>query len=293
MRLLIACPKCNRQYEAKQKRLGSRFRCHCGEVLTLRPPEGHDARVVNCSSCGAPQEEGRTSCNFCGTDFTLHERDLNTICPKCMARISDRARFCHRCGTRVAPESLAGEETKLVCPACGGSHYLSGRQVADLPVLECGRCAGLWLGNDAFQQATEKASANALDVDVHFTPRQAAAGDPELSAKDTRYRKCPTCGNIMYRRNYARRSGVILDICREHGAWFDADELPRIINWIRAGGLARSKRELANDETHQERLQKVERATQRSTAWMHEDRHASQFGLAEVLVETVFRFFGP
>lgn len=286
MRLLIACPECGRQYDASRKQPGSRFRCYCGAIVTVTPPKGHDARVIHCSACGAPREEGSRQCAFCGADFTLHERDLDTVCPKCMARISDRARFCHHCGTRVAPESVAGDETRLACPACGESHYLSGRRVADMPVLECGCCAGLWLGNETFKQVTEKAAAHAVDADAHFTPRQASRGDPELAGPESaRYRKCPRCGQLMTRRNYARRSGVILDMCRDHGVWFDADELPRIIHWVRAGGLARAERERTEETDREKRLTKAAQATQRETAWMHREAYSRQFGLAEALAE--------
>lgn len=292
MRLLIACPKCGRQYDATGKKPGRRFRCHCGAVVTIRPPRGHEARVVNCSSCGAPQEEGATCCNFCGADFTLHERDLNTVCPKCLARISDRAKFCHHCGTRVAAESVAGEETRLPCPACGEPHFLGGRRVAEISVLECGCCAGLWLGNDAFKQVTERAANGVGDIDEHFAPRQAAQGDPAFSAgQKQRYRKCPMCQHIMHRRNYARRSGVIIDVCRDHGVWFDADELPRIIGWIHEGGLARSTREIAEEKVHNERLKKLERTTEYGTTWVNTERYDHGTDLASVLVEAMFRLF--
>ena len=57
-----------------------------------------------------------------------------------------------------------------------------------------------------------------------------------------KYRKCPTCHEMMARRNYGRRSGVIVDICRAHGIWFDPDELPQILRWIKQGGLSESNR---------------------------------------------------
>ena len=47
----------------------------------------------------------------------------------------------------------------------------------------------------------------------------------------------------MNRRNYAGNSGVIIDLCREHGIWFDAEELARILLWVRAGGTERPKQE--------------------------------------------------
>jgi len=31
--------------------------------------------------------------------------------------------------------------------------------------------------------------------------------------------------------------GVIIDRCRQHGIWFDDEELQRILQWIREGGL--------------------------------------------------------
>ena len=52
----------------------------------------------------------------------------------------------------------------------------------------------------------------------------------------------------MTRRNYGRDSGVILDMCREHGIWFDAEELARILVWIRAGGQEKKRPEPKPEE---------------------------------------------
>ncbi len=45
----------------------------------------------------------------------------------------------------------------------------------------------------------------------------------------------------MNRVNFARCSGVIVDICKGHGTWFDREELSRIVEFIRAGGLSVSR----------------------------------------------------
>jgi hypothetical protein len=45
----------------------------------------------------------------------------------------------------------------------------------------------------------------------------------------------------MHRVNFAHCSGVVIDVCREHGTWFDVNELHRIVQFIRAGGLDRSR----------------------------------------------------
>ena len=47
----------------------------------------------------------------------------------------------------------------------------------------------------------------------------------------------------MNRVNFARCSGVIVDICKQHGTWFDRDELSRIVEFIHGGGLNASRAE--------------------------------------------------
>lgn len=251
MRLLVECSDCSRQYDASRRAIGSLFRCHCGEVVTVKQPRGHDASVVRCSSCGASRESNRSDhCSYCQSGFTIHERDLNTVCPHCLARVSDRARFCHHCATGLIPELDAGGETDLPCPACQRGKGLVSRQIGGekIAILECGRCAGFWLGHDAFRLFLERAKREVLPAGTHLeNPRDVAAKfglpqgsvAPKAAASGAFYRPCPVCQGQMNRRNYAGTSGVIIDLCREDGIWFDADELARILTWVRAGGTER------------------------------------------------------
>jgi Zn-finger nucleic acid-binding protein len=209
--------------------------------------------VVRCSSCGAARSgENAASCSYCESDFTLHERDLNTVCPHCLARVSDRATFCHHCGTGLIPELDAGADTDLACPACQRGEGLVSRQIGSekVAILECGRCAGFWLGHDAFRLLLERAKREVLAPGaVEESPRQVAArfglpegsAAPEAGGNASYYRPCPVCRGLMNRRNYGGNSGVIIDLCREDGIWFDADELARILTWVRAGGVERPK----------------------------------------------------
>ncbi len=45
----------------------------------------------------------------------------------------------------------------------------------------------------------------------------------------------------MNRQNFARLSGVIVDVCKGHGVWFNAGELQAIVEFVRAGGLERAR----------------------------------------------------
>jgi len=52
----------------------------------------------------------------------------------------------------------------------------------------------------------------------------------------------------MHRRNFARRSGVVVDTCAKHGVWFDAEELPQLIRWVQKVGLAKIQEAIQSAE---------------------------------------------
>lgn len=245
MRHLVACPECKRQYDATGMSPGSVLRCTCGAKVTVPPVRSHDASVVRCSWCGAPRTGDRERCPYCGAEFTLREKDLHTICPSCMTRVSDKARFCHHCGTAIVPQEQPGAVTQHGCPVCGPEKKLRSRRLpgTGMPVMECPGCGGLWIGTGAFQAVLERARQSALPP---ATEGGIAAPEKDRSKKSAPsqqgpfYRNCIVCGKLMNRTNYGRISGVIIDICSEHGVWFDPEELERLVGWIRQGGLALS-----------------------------------------------------
>lgn len=221
----------------------------------------HDAAVVRCSACGAPRDAsaGALACGHCGADFTLHERDLQTICPGCLTRISDRARFCHSCGLAIGVAGELGEQTELECPTCGKGSVLARRSFGpELSIHECGRCAGIWLDNATFEHVVAQAETLATTLHGPATGerRDAVEGAPRQGPV---YRPCVRCGKLMNRQNYGKRSNVVIDVCKEHGAWFDAHELGRILDWVRSGGLDRMR----SDE--RERLREEQRRLARES----------------------------
>jgi Zn-finger nucleic acid-binding protein/DNA-directed RNA polymerase subunit RPC12/RpoP len=237
---MIACPACRRQYSVAERLVGKSFHCHCGEKVKIQPPRGHDASVVACSSCGAPRENQASACGHCHSDFTLHEQDLDTVCPQCLSRISRRGRYCHHCGVRIAPEEVRKRNSKYCCPVCPNqalAHRVLGEhQVA---VLECQTCAGLWIPLAPFEALIDKV---AVQGQVPHGPR------PQERKLQTgpMYRPCVMCGDLMIRRNFGQgASRVVIDVCRGHGLWFDDEELAHILAYIRTGGLQAAREELA------------------------------------------------
>ncbi|HXV76767.1 MAG TPA: zf-TFIIB domain-containing protein [Candidatus Polarisedimenticolaceae bacterium] len=244
LKFLVACDGCRRQYDAGALAPGSRFHCSCGATVVVPRRKVFEAEVVRCSSCSAPRTGNRAACTHCGADFTLHERDLQTICPQCMARISNLARFCHHCATPIVPQGRAGEPTGVDCPVCGSGRTLNSRSLAQdrVTVLECGACAGMWVGRRAFELIAEKARGVAASADEPLAATAAGGGASPAAQHGSLYRRCPECNQMMNRRNFGRRSGIVIDSCKDHGIWFDAEELDRILRWIRQGGEARSRK---------------------------------------------------
>jgi len=254
MRHLAACPACTRQYDVGPLAPGSQFRCPCGTLATVPSlAEAHrHLHALHCGTCGAARGDASARvCGFCRAAFSDDDLRRDTVCPGCFARIAEDARFCDHCGIAIAPQALASRATALDCPACGDGCRLRGRDLGDPPVRvdECGRCGGLWLGTTTFDAVLARASSTA-PPDTRTARRPPTTTLPPQGGGPL-YRACPQCSALMNRANYGRGSGVIVDSCKEHGVWFDADELTRVITWIHAGGPDRqraiaSEREQAN-----------------------------------------------
>jgi Zn-finger nucleic acid-binding protein len=123
-------------------------------------------------------------------------------------------------------------------------------------VLECEKCLGLWLDVPSFEKVcADREQQSAVLGAASHAPTNA----PHETSK-VNYVPCPECAQLMNRINFARCSGVIVDICKQHGTWFDRDELSRIVEFIHGGGLnasrAKEKIEIAEqrEQLRQEQL---------------------------------------
>jgi Zn-finger nucleic acid-binding protein len=207
---------------------------------------------LNCPNCGAGVLSDKTVCEFC------RSRLKTMACRECLGLMFVGSKFCGHCGAKVIAAKIS-EETAGDCPRC--KIKLRGLEIGETNLRECERCDGLWIDVETFEEvcANHEKQAEVLRVvkEHHI----------HKSASKIQYVPCPDCKHLMNRNNFARISGVIVDICKQHGVWCDAEELPRIIEFIRKGGLdfARQK-EIEKLETQRKMLVEQQRKSERVNA---------------------------
>jgi Zn-finger nucleic acid-binding protein len=232
---LIACETCHTQYDVSDV-AAETIACRCGAELPNRPLVAVDAKIHRCAACGAAVGERAKSCDFCGSSIVREgdPRKLSLICPECCARNAQAARFCTACGVAFLPEPVRAAGFEVACPCC--ESLMPAQSVAGVPVNECTGCGGLWVPGDHFDRLVARAIDARRKRDPEAEPAAPRVKGANPAAKRVEYRRCPTCRSHMLRRNFRKSSGVILDVCTEHGTWLDADELEQITGFILSGG---------------------------------------------------------
>ena len=186
------------------------------------------AESLNCPNCGAAVMSDRTRCEFCRSR-------LKTVrCASCMGMMFLGSEFCGRCGAKAYKAELLDDEAPGDCPRCKVS--LQTLKIDTVRIRECERCGGFWGGITTFKElcASKEKQASVIGFIGSYAH---ADGSPAAVS----YVPCPDCKQLMNRSNFARSSGVIIDMCKQHGVWFDAGELPRIIEFIEKGGIERAR----------------------------------------------------
>jgi Zn-finger nucleic acid-binding protein len=190
-------------------------------------------------------------CDYCQAEVTLEERKLDAICPACFGRMASDAHFCMSCGVRIEPQPLAPLPASAGCPRCKAP--LRSRRVGAESLIECASCAGLWVAPELLQRlcadaGERKSIAEALGALPSRPVTENAAA--------VRYVPCPSCGELMNRKNFGSISGIIIDVCKPHGIWLDHGELARALAFSEKGGLVEARRrEVAELEQRKERAE--------------------------------------
>ena len=206
-----------------------------------------DAETLNCPMCGAPASTEATRCEHCGA------RLATVSCPSCFGMMFVGAKFCSHCGAASARTEIAAAVAQR-CPCCRVD--MNEVVIGNTELRECPRCEGIWADTASLEQICVDREKQAAVLGVASALPKDAGGEFAV-----RYVPCPVCDKLMNRVNFAHCSHVVVDVCSQHGTWFDRDELRRIVEFIRAGGLesARAK-QIEELERRQRELRSAQNA---------------------------------
>lgn len=120
-------------------------------------------------------------------------------------------------------------------------------------VEQCEDCWGLFFDPRELEYVIDEAVLPSIEADMQRMRMLAEEAAPNYS--DVKYVKCPVCREIMNRRNFGARSGVIVDRCSRHGVWLDGGEMRRLLLWVKAGGLEydRQQRDQMREDRRKEK----------------------------------------
>jgi Zn-finger nucleic acid-binding protein len=238
--------------------------------------------VIHCPGCGAAVTRGASNCGYCKAPLDFNLKGKTVPCPHCFATNPAECRFCVKCGKPVKGLIEDGKVMEdRVCPRC--RKPMQGKQVGEFSVIECLQCGGFFVPNDVFDMMQE--NSHRVIFPANGIPK--AQMDP---TEAVRYVRCPICRQMMNRMNFARVSGVILDICKPHGIWFDAGELEKIMDFIARGGMQRARqREIEELKADEDRARirsiPIGPRESESTYWGHTNNTRELFDLGEAVVD--------
>lgn len=156
---------------------------------------------------------------------------MNAVCLGCGERVS-ATEPCACAALGASPYREAEVVPHGGCPRCTG--LLVAEDYADTPLDECVSCAGIFVEGwilDRLVAARDARISLAISLPARPLHREAAV----------RYLKCPRCSTQMNRKIFGRSSGVVVDVCKQHGMWFDSGELAAVIEFIESGRFERAK----------------------------------------------------
>ncbi len=259
---LLSCPACHTQFDVTDI-TSDELTCSCGEILRNISPLPVDAEIRRCGSCGASVGLGAEECEYCESIIIRDDEQLSLICPECYARNAEESSFCAGCGVRFAPQPVGDGGEELACPCCDKT--MKRRSIGGVMVLECTSCHGLWAPDDGFDSLIRRA----IELERSDPMSELAAGRRKARERpfDRKvvYRLCPVCGGHMQRKNFARRSGIIVDWCGVHGTWLDANELEDIAAFILTGGMDKANEDRARENDRERKAASRLRAQRAET----------------------------
>ncbi len=167
-------------------------------------------------------------------------------CRTCGGDVGERDRRCPRCGmthirTQTSAESAAAaaalRRAVARCPRCQAA--MSVVTIEDDAIDVCSGCGGTWYDSGEFEAHIERMQRRGP------VPAASSANTPRAEERIV-YLDCPRCGEKMHRKAFDKTSGVIVDVCADHGVFLDPGELGAILRYLADDGVREKSRKRAD-----------------------------------------------
>jgi Zn-finger nucleic acid-binding protein len=163
--------------------------------------------MAHCSNCGGPITLGSTptTCPFCDEVVLARAHEVMVAVPVQIVNTVVRA----------GPVSGVVERR---CPHC--KKRLVTVVAEGVSLSGCGACGGIWIDNASARSVLSNPKSVFADL-----ARRAARGATGSRGKIDK----PTCAECPAVLDRTRVHGIDLDVCGDHGTWFDALELETLV----------------------------------------------------------------
>lgn len=167
--------------------------------------------MSQCEHCGAPLErsfERPATCTFCDRVNAPLQREVEVAVP---VQVVQKVVQVVGAGS---PEAL-----ELRCPHC--RKRLVSVVAKGVELAGCGGCGGIWIDNASARKVLSSPESVFADL-----ARRAGANARDREVRGLRA-SCPVCTAVLDR---VVVKGIELDVCDEHGTWFDPFELAVLVD---------------------------------------------------------------
>lgn len=153
------------------------------------------------------------------------------------------------------------------------------KMAGEFHLERCGECFGLFFDAGELETVLDDSVKPAHEINLERLNQILEEESVADHGSDVVYLSCPVCAKLMHRKSYGARSGVIVDTCKEHGAWLDGGELRQLMKWLEAGGKQHTGARLAEERREQERRKRTPSALDTRLARMDPQSGGSRKGL--------------
>lgn len=171
--------------------------------------------MAQCSNCGAPitlSADAPTICQYCGSSNDPPPREVEVPVPVQVVQ--------------NVVEDAAGAPSELRCPHC--HKKLVGVVAKGVELDGCAGCGGIWVNN------TSARSVLAKPQEIFAELAKRAGDNARNRSVRAKNPGCPVCTAVL---DHVKTHGIGLDVCADHGTWFDAFELGQLLYVLTHGAI--------------------------------------------------------